>query len=92
MFKKNVNRSIKNHHTVEWWMEKIGSGSIHRLAFRLNALSKEGNVEKVSGGEFEKVRFIPSPIYSERDIVMMLIEQDKKMREEKRKKKEKQDE
>lgn len=86
MFKKNISRSTKNHHTVEWWMEKVGFNSIHRLASRLNTLSREGSVEKVSGGEFEKVRFIPSPIYSEIDIVMMLIEQDKKMREKKKKK------
>lgn len=73
MFKKNINKNIK-HHTVEWWIEKVGSDSIHRLASRLNTLSKEGTIEKVYGGEFEKVRFIPSPFYSERDVVMMLKE------------------
>lgn len=60
------------HYTSEWWMKKCSFDSVHKTAARLNALARKGIVEKVSAGECEIVRFIPTANYCENNIIEMM--------------------
>jgi hypothetical protein len=60
------------HYTSEWWQKKSDLDSIQKTVARLNALTRKGIVEKVSVGEYEIVRFMPTPSFCENDIVAML--------------------
>ena len=62
------------HYTAEWWQKKAGLDSIQKTAARLYLLARKGIVEKVSVGEYEIVRFMPTAMFCENDIVTMLKE------------------
>ena len=62
------------HYTCEWWRRKSGFDTIHKTAVRLNLLARKGIVEKVSVGRKEIVRFMPTAMFCENDIVTMLKE------------------
>lgn len=62
------------HYTAEWWQKKSGLDSIQKTAARLNLLARKNIVEKVSVGEYEIVRFMPTAMFCENDIVIMLKE------------------
>ena len=59
------------HYTAEWWMRKCGFDSVQRTAYRLNVLARKGIIEKVSVGEYEIVRFMPTDSFCVNDIVEM---------------------
>ena len=70
---KTTRRVISGeHYTAEWWMRKSGFDSVHKVAARLNILARKEIVEKVSVGECEIVRFMPTASYCENGIVAML--------------------
>lgn len=60
------------HYTSEWWEKKSGLDSIQKTGARLTVLARKGIVEKVSVGEYEIVRFMPTAMFCENDIVAML--------------------
>ena len=60
------------HYTAEWWRQKAGLDSIQKTVARLVKLTHKGIVEKVSVGEYEIVRFMPTAMFCENDIVAML--------------------
>lgn len=60
------------HYTSEWWQKKSGLDSIQKTGARLTLLACKGIVEKVSVGEDEIVRFMPTAMFCENDIVAML--------------------
>lgn len=62
------------HYTSEWWQKKSGLDSIQKTAARLTLLARKNIVEKVSAGEYEIVRFMPTAMFCENDIVTMLKE------------------
>lgn len=62
------------HYTAEWWRQKAGLDSIQRTVARLTLLARKGIVEKVSVGKYEIVRFMPTAMFCENDIVTMLKE------------------
>ena len=62
------------HYTAEWWQKKLGLNSIQKTAARLNLLARKNIVEKVSVGEYEIVRFMPTAMFCENDIITMLKE------------------
>lgn len=62
------------HYTAEWWQKKAGFDSIQKTAARLTVLARKNIVEKVSVGEYEIVRFMPTATFCENDIVAMLKE------------------
>ena len=69
----NVRKVISGeHYTAEWWMRKCGFDSKQKTAARLALLTRKGIVEKVSVGEYEIVRFMPTASFCENDIVAML--------------------
>lgn len=70
---KNARKVISGeHYTAEWWMRKCGFDSKQKVAARLSVLVRKKIVEKVSVGEYEIVRFMPTASYCENDIVAML--------------------
>lgn len=62
------------HYTAEWWQKKSGLDSIQKTVARLILLARKGIVEKVSVGKYEIVRFMPTAMFCENDIVTMLKE------------------
>ena len=62
------------HYTAEWWQKKSGLDSISQAAARLTLLAHKNIVEKVSVGRYEIVRFMPTAMFCENDIVTMLKE------------------
>lgn len=62
------------HYTAEWWQKKAGLDSKQKCAARLYLLTRKGIVEKVSVDEYEIVRFMPTAMFCENDIVTMLKE------------------
>ena len=62
------------HYTAEWWKKKSGLSSIQKTVARLNLLVRRGIVEKVSVGEYEIMRFMPTAMFCENDITTMLKE------------------
>ena len=62
------------HYTAEWWQKKSDLDSIQKTAARLNLLIRKGIVEKVSSGEYEIIRFMPTAMFCENDITTMLKE------------------
>ena len=62
------------HYTAEWWQKKSGLDSIQKTAARLTLLTHKNIVEKVSVGKYEIVRFMPTAMFCENDIVSMLNE------------------
>ena len=62
------------HYTAEWWQKQAGLDSIQKTAARLYLLARKGIVEKVSVGEYEIVRFMPTAMFCANDIVTMLKE------------------
>ena len=62
------------YYTAEWWQKKSGLDSIQKTAARLNLLARKNIVEKVSVGEYEIIRFIPTAMFCENDITIMLKE------------------
>ena len=62
------------HYTAEWWRQKAGLDSIQKTAARLTLLGRKGIVVKVSVGEYEIVRFMPTAMFCANDIVTMLKE------------------
>lgn len=62
------------HYTAEWWQKKSGLESKQKCAARLTMLAHKGIIEKVSVGEYEIVRFMPTAMFCENDIVTMLKE------------------
>lgn len=70
---KNTPKVVSGeHYTAEWWMRKCGFATKQKTAGRLTLLARKGIVEKVSVGEYEIVRFIPTASFCENDIVAML--------------------
>lgn len=61
-------------YTAEWWQKKAGLDTIQKTAARLYLLARKDIVEKVSVGEYEIVRFMPTAMFCENDIVTMLKE------------------
>lgn len=61
-----------DHYTAEWWQSKSGLETKQKTAARLTPLVNKGIVEKVSVGEYEIVRFVPTATFCENDIVAML--------------------
>ena len=61
-------------YTAVWWQKKSGLDSIQKTAARLYLLARKGIVEKVSVGEYEIVRFMPTAMFCANDIVTMLKE------------------
>jgi hypothetical protein len=62
------------HYTPEWWQKKSGLDSIQKTVARLNLLARKNIVEKVSVGKYEIIRFMPTAMFCENDIVAMLKE------------------
>lgn len=62
------------HYTPEWWQKKSGLDSIQKTVARLTRLAHKNIVEKVSVGKYEIVRFMPTAMFCENDIVTMLKE------------------
>lgn len=62
------------HYTAEWWQKKVKSEPKQKVVARLCLLERKGIVEKVSAGEFEIVRFVPTSMFCENDVVTMLKE------------------
>lgn len=60
------------HYTAEWWKKKSGLESKQQVVARLTSLIHKSIIEKVSVGEYEIVRFMPTAFYCENDIVKML--------------------
>lgn len=63
------------HYTPEWWWKKSGLGTIRQTAVRLNSLVSLSVVEKVSIDKREIVRFMPTAMFCEYEIVAMLREE-----------------
>ena len=72
--KKEPKIKSGEHYTAEWWQKKSGIESIQKTVARLRMLACKDIVEKVSVGEYEIVRFIPTAMFCENDIVTMLKE------------------
>ena len=72
--KKEPKVKSGEHYTSEWWQKKAGFDSKQKAAARLTLLAHKGIVEKVSVGEYEIVRFMPTEMFCENDIVTMLKE------------------
>lgn len=72
--KKEPKIKSGEHYTVEWWQKKSGLDSIQKTAARLTVLARKNIVEKVSVGKYEIVRFMPTAMFCENDIVTMLKE------------------
>ena len=62
------------HYTPEWWRQKANLGSVQKTVTGLTLLTRKGIVEKVSVGKYEIVRFMPTAMFCENDIVTMLKE------------------
>ena len=74
---KNTPKVVSGeHYTAEWWMRKCGFDTKQKTAVRLTLLARKGIVEKVSVGEYEIVRFMPTASFCENDIVKMLQKRD----------------
>ena len=75
-FSRRKDPKVKSgeHYTAEWWQIKSGLDTIQKTAARLYLLARKGIVEKVSVGEYEIVRFMPTAMFCENDIVTMLKE------------------
>ena len=74
LWKKEPKVRSGEHYTAEWWQKKAGFDSIQKTAARLTVLARKNIVEKVSVGEYEIVRFMPTATFCENDIVAMLKE------------------
>ena len=74
LWKKEPKVQSGEHYTAEWWQKKAGLSSIQKTAARLTVLARKNIVEKVSVGEYEIVRFMPTATFCENDIVAMLKE------------------
>ena len=74
LWKKESKVRSGEHYTAEWWQKKAGLSSIQKTAARLTMLARKNIVEKVSVGEYEIVRFMPTATFCENDIVAMLKE------------------
>lgn len=74
LWKKEPKVQSGEHYTAEWWQKKTGFDSIQKTAMRLTVLARKNIVEKVSIGEYEIVRFMPTATFCENDIVAMLKE------------------
>ena len=75
-FRKWAEPKVKSgeHYTAEWWQKKSGLESLHKTVARLVVLTRKGIMEKVSVGKHEIVRFMPTAMFCENDIVTMLKE------------------
>jgi hypothetical protein len=62
------------YYTASWWQEKSGLNSVQKTAMRLIKLARKDIVKKVSGGRNEIVRFMPTAMFCENDIVTILKE------------------
>ena len=76
LFGRRKDPKVRNgeHYTAEWWRRKSGLDSIQKTVARLYLLARKGIVEKVSVGKYEIVRFMPTAMFCENDIVTMLKE------------------
>lgn len=74
IFKKVSVRKVESgdHYTVEWWRQKCGFNSVQGTVARLALLARNNILEKVSIGEYEIVRFMPTASFCENDIVKIL--------------------
>lgn len=71
-WKKEPKVKSGEHYTAEWWQKKSGLDSIQKTVARLTLLGRKDIVEKVSVGKYEIVRFMPTAMFCENDIVAML--------------------
>lgn len=74
LWKKEPKVKSGEHYTAEWWQKKAGLNSKMQAAARLTLLARKNIVEEVSVGEYEIVRFMPTAMFCENDIVSMLKE------------------
>lgn len=72
--KKEPKIKSGEHYTAEWWQKKAGFDSKQKVAARLNLLCRKNIIEKVSIDKNEIVRFMPTAMFCENDIIIMLKE------------------
>ena len=71
-WKKEPKVKSGEHYTAEWWQKKAGLDTVQMTVAKLNLLVHKGIIEKVSIGRYEIVRFMPTSMFCENDIVSML--------------------